>query len=82
MILALRSIKKGGQKRVEELCHHLQGIGIRASVLEQSNREERVSQKRSWTQKLIGTIKLTGNQIKILRIGVAKWKVENYVVAW
>ena len=64
--LALRSRQKGGQKKVDELCQHLQGIGVKASVL------EKVYQKRFGVRKPVGTIELTGRNIDSINVhGVA-----------
>lgn len=68
--LALRSRRKGGQKKVEELYQHLVGMGIPAFV-----REDEVDEKtaRSWQgEKSVGTIEVTGRNIEGINIiGVA-----------
>ena len=70
--LALRSRKKGGPQKVEELCQHLLGIGVKASNLEEGAAQEEVGQKRSWGQKSVGSIKLTDRNIDSINvIGVA-----------
>lgn len=70
--LALRSRKKGGQKKVEEFCQHLLGIGVKASTLEKDASQEKVGQKRSWGQKSVGAIKLADRNIDSINvIGVA-----------
>lgn len=66
--LALRSRKRGGQKKVEELCQHLQGIGVKASALEKGTSQEKLGQKRTWGQKSIGTIKLTEQNIDSISV--------------
>lgn len=70
--LALRSLKKGGQKQVDELCQDLQGIGVKASVLQRDTSQGKLGQRRSWGQKSAGTIKLTERNIDSINvIGVA-----------
>lgn len=81
LFLAYRSRRKGGQNKVEELCQHLEGIGIKASVLEQSNNQEKVGQKRSWAHRPVGTIKLTGRTIDSINVvGVATQYGVNYFI--
>jgi len=70
--LALRSRKKSGPKKVEELYHHLEGIGVKASVPEQGSNQEKVGQRRFGTQKPLGTISVTGRNIDSINVhGVA-----------
>jgi len=51
---------------VEELCLHLQGIGVKASV--EGTVEEKQGQKRSWGQRLAGTIKLVDRNVDSIDI--------------
>ncbi len=77
--LALRSLKKDGQKKTEELCQHLQGIGVKASAVGKDAVQDKMKQKRSWGQKLVGTIKLTDYHIDSINvIGVASQYGVNY----
>lgn len=77
--LAFRSLKKGGQNKVDELYQHLQGIGVKASVLEKDASQKKTKRKRSWGQRLIGTIKLTDYNIDSINvIGVASQYGANY----
>jgi len=77
--LAFRSLKKGGQNKVDELYQHLQGIGVKASVLEKDASQEKTKRKRSWGQRLVGTIKLTDYNIDSIDvIGVASQYGVNY----
>ena len=77
--LAFRSLKKGGQNKVDELYQHLQGIGVKASVLEKDDSQEKTKRKRSWGQRLVGTIKLTDYNIDSIDvIGVASQYGVNY----
>ncbi|HEX76361.1 MAG TPA: hypothetical protein G4O12_07280 [Dehalococcoidia bacterium] len=77
--LALRSRGKGGQKKVQELWQHLQGIGVKASMFEKGTGQEKLGQKRSWGQKSVGIIKLTDRNIdSISVVGVASQYGVNY----
>ena len=77
--LALRSRGKGGQKKVQELWQHLQGIGVKASMFEKGTGQEKLGQKRSWGQKSVGIIKLTDKNIdSISVVGVASQYGVNY----
>jgi len=77
--LALRSRGKGGQKKVQELWQHLQGIGVEASMFEKGTGQEKLGQKRSWGQKSVGIIKLTDRNIdSISVVGVASQYGVNY----
>ena len=70
--LALRSRKKGGQEKVEELYQHLIGIGVKASKLEKDSLQEKSRGKRPWGHKSVGTIKLRSRNIDSIDvIGVA-----------
>ena len=72
LLLALKSLKKGSQKKVGELCQHLQGIGVKASALERDISQGKLGQRRSWGQTLVGTIKLTDRNIDSINVvGVA-----------
>lgn len=77
--VALWSMRKGGQTKVDELCQHLQGIGVKASAVEKEAGQDKMKQKRSWGQKLVGTIKLTDYNIDSINvIGVASQYGVNY----
>ncbi|MGB2799959.1 MAG: hypothetical protein WBC55_01995 [Dehalococcoidia bacterium] len=77
--LAFRSLKKGGQNKVDELYQHLQGIGVKASVLEKDASQKKTKRKRSWGQRLVGTIKLTDYNIDSIDVvGVASQYGVNY----
>jgi len=70
--LAFRSRKKGGPKKVEELCQHLLGIGVKASKQEEVAIQEKAGEKRSRREKPIGVIKLADKNIDSINvIGVA-----------
>ena len=77
--LALKSRKKGGQKKTDELYQHLQGIGIRASIFEKDISLEKTAEKRSKKQKSVGTIKLTNREIDSIDVtGIASQYGVNY----
>jgi len=77
--LALRSLKRGGQNKLDELCQHLHGIGVGASTLERDTSQRKLGQRRSWGQTLVGTIKLTDRNIDSINvIGVATQYGVNY----
>jgi hypothetical protein len=72
LLVAIRSRNKGGQKKVDELCQHLQGIGVKASEMERDISQGKLGQRRSWGQNLVGTIKLTDRNIDSINVvGVA-----------
>ena len=66
--LALRSRKKGGPKKIEELYQHLQGIGVKASILGNVASQEKVGGKRSRGDKSVGTIKLKDKNIDSINV--------------
>jgi hypothetical protein len=66
--LALRSLKKNGTNKLDEICQHLQGIGVEASALEGDTSQGKLGQRRSWGQKLVGTIKLTDRNIDSINV--------------
>ncbi len=77
--IALWKLRKGGQKKVEELCQHLQGIGVKASALEKGTGEERKGRKRFLGQGAVGTVKLAGMNIDSIDVvGVASQYGVNY----
>lgn len=77
--LAFRSLKKGGQNKVDELYQHLQGIGVKASVLEKDASQKKTKRKRFLGQGAVGTIKLTDYNIDSINvIGVASQYGANY----
>lgn len=70
--LALRSRKKGGPEKVEELHRHLLIIGIRADRLEEGDGQIKAGGKRSRGRGAVGAIKLKGKNIDSINvIGVA-----------
>ena len=70
--LALRKRKKGGPRNVEQLLHHLQEIGVKASPVEKVVDEEKVGMSRSFTQSSVGVIEIAGRNIDYMNvIGVA-----------
>ena len=77
--LAFRSRKKSGPNKVEELCQHLQGIGMKASRPEEDTSQEKTRGKRSRGQKPVGTVKLKGRNIDSINVtGVVSQYGVNY----
>jgi len=66
--LAFRSRKKGGPKKVEELCQHLQGIGVKASKPEKDITQEKAGRKRSRGERSVGIIKLADKNIDSINV--------------
>ena len=66
--LALRKRKKGGSQNVEQLLHHLQGIGVKASLLEKGVHEEKVGVGRGWWRRSEGVIKIEGKHIDYINV--------------
>jgi len=60
--LALRKRKKGGPQNVEQLLHHLQEIGAKASLIEGVG-EEKVGVSRSFMRRAEGVIKIEERHI-------------------
>jgi hypothetical protein len=64
---------------VEELYHHLQGIGVEVAVLEKGNSQEKVGWKRSRGEKPVGVIEMRGKNIDSINIiGIASQYGVNY----
>ena len=59
----ISSMRKGKQKKLDELFQHLPGIGVKASLLENENAQEKVGQKRSWGAKVEGGIGIEDRNI-------------------
>jgi len=77
--LALRKRKKGGSQNVEQLLHHLQEIGVKASLAEKGVDEEKVGVSRSFMQRSVGVIEIVGRNIDYMNvIGVASQYGVNY----
>ena len=66
--LALRKRKKAGPQNVEQLFHHLQGIGVRVSLLEKDVEQGKVRGKRSWGQRSEGVIRVEGRNIDCINV--------------
>ena len=66
--LALRSRKKGGPQKVEELRQHLHAIGVKPSGPEESAGQEEAGRKRSRVQKPLGVIKLRDRNIDSINV--------------
>ena len=77
--LALRKRKKGGPQNVEQLLHHLQEIGVKASLAEKGVDEEKVGLSRSFMRSSVGVIKVAGRNVDYINvIGVASQYGVNY----
>ena len=66
--LAFKSRKKGGQDKVGELCQHLQGMGVKASILGSDTVQGKMGGKSSWGQKSVGVIELAGKNIDSINV--------------
>jgi len=77
--LALRKRKKGGSQNVEQLLHHLQEIGIKASLVEKGVDEKKMGVGRSFMRSSVGVIEVAGRNIDYINvIGVASQYGVNY----
>ncbi len=66
--LALRQRKKSGPQNVEQLLHHLQEIGVKASLTERGVAEEKVGASRSFMQRSETVIKIEGRNIDYINV--------------
>jgi len=77
--VALRSLRKGGQSKVDEFHQHLRGIGVDATVLSKDGAQEGKGRKGTWAQKVVGSIRLADSKIDSVNvIGVASQYGVNY----
>jgi len=77
--LALRKRKKGGPQNVEQLLHHLQEIGVKASLAEKGMDEEKAGLSRSSMRSSVGVIEIAGRNVDYINvIGVASQYGVNY----
>ena len=77
--LALRKRKKDGPQNVEQLLHHLQEIGVKASLTDKGVGEEKVGLSRSFMRSSVGVIEIAGRNIDYVNvIGVASQYGVNY----
>ena len=77
--LALRKRRKGGSQTVEQLLHHLQEIGIKASLAEKGVDAEKMGVGRSFMRSSVGVIEMAGRNIDYINvIGVASQYGVNY----
>ena len=77
--LALRKRKKGGLQNVEQLWHHLQEIGVKASLAEKGVDEEKVGLSRSFSRSSVGVVEIAGKNMDYINvIGVASQYGVNY----
>jgi hypothetical protein len=79
--LALSKRKKGGPEKREELCQHLQEMGVKAFTLEKGSDQEKIGQKRSRGEKSAGLIELKDRNIDFINIiGVASQYGTHYFI--
>jgi hypothetical protein len=62
------SMRKGKQKKLEELYQHLPSIGIKASLLEDEKIQEKLGQKRSWGEKVEGVIEIKDRNVDSIAV--------------
>ena len=66
--LALRKRKKGATQNVEQLLHHLQEIGVKASLAEGVVDEEKVGASRSFMRRSEGVVKIEERHIDYINV--------------
>ena len=66
--LALRKRKQTAPKNVEQLFHHLQEIGVKASLLGRGAEEEKMGASRAFGQRTEGVIKITNKNIDYINV--------------
>ena len=66
--LALRSRKKGGVQKPEQLLQHLQTIGVKASLSGKGSGEEKVGLSRAFGQRSEGAIKIEEKNIDYINV--------------
>ena len=77
--VALWSLRKGGQGKVDEFQQHLAAIGVDATVLSKDGAQEGKGRKGNWARKVVGTIKLAHCKIDSVDVtGVASQYGVNY----
>jgi len=66
--LALRRRKKAGPVKREELCQHLQGMGIEASLIAKGSDKEKIGISRASGQRSEGIIELKDGNIDFINV--------------
>lgn len=66
--LAFRKRKQSSPQNVEQLLHHLQEIGVKASPLERGAEEEKVGVSRASSQRSEGVFKIEGRNIDFINV--------------
>ena len=66
--IALSRRKKGGQEKLEELHHHLQDIGIKATPIDEESAPEKANKKRSLGERAEGVVDIKGMNIDSISI--------------
>jgi len=79
--LALRKRKRTGVQKEEELCQHLQEMGVKAYTVEAGGKQEKIGLKRSSSEKSMGVIELRDRNVDFINvIGVATQYGTNYFI--
>jgi hypothetical protein len=79
--LALRKRKKVGPQKREELCQHLQKIGVKVYLAQTGDAREKIGQTRSSGEKSMGIIELKDRNIDFINItGVASQYGTHYFI--
>ncbi len=83
LLIAFISRKKGGPQKTEDFQLHLQGIGVKAILLDMEGEEATVLGKRSWGEKVDGIFKVQGKNIDTIAIiGVSSQYGTNYYIEY
>jgi len=81
--LALRKRRKVGPQKREELCQHLQKLGVKAYLVQIGDKRERIGQTRSSGEKSMGIIELKDRNIDFINItGVATQYGTHYFISY
>jgi hypothetical protein len=66
--LALKRRKKASPENVEQFLQHLQGMGVKASLLEKGDGEEKVGVSRASGQRSEGVIRIEGKNVDFVNV--------------
>jgi len=81
ILLTLHSRKKDGARRREQLCQHLQKIGINAYAIQIGDIREKIGQKRSLGKKSMGIVELNDRNVDSINIiGISSQYGTNYFI--
>ncbi len=67
-LLALKKRKKGSLRKIEQLLQHLQGIGVRVSLLEKDVEQGKVGVSHASGQRSEGVIQIAGRNIDYINV--------------